>query len=149
RIGTQAEPLADIAGEAGTEIAGAGADEERIDLADRGARAPERPAPRPLGEGRRMLAGAAMKHVRIALARLGEPIEREVARADAVLAEEHALEKRARSRRKAREARRGAHRVPALFLAVARGGNRRPEADQVHDSIRLRELRKRSTASRP
>ena len=131
-VGAQAEPLGDVAGQSRAEVAGAGADEDRVDAAWRDAGALERLDGGFRGERWRMLREALVQDVGLDGERIVERIEREVAGADAAFTQQHALQQDSPRGRQRGKARRRAQGIPALALAVTRVGHCGTDTGQIH-----------------
>jgi hypothetical protein len=120
-VRTQAEPFADVAGEAGTQIAGAGADEHRVNFA-RFAVCVLQCALRSLRSQRGRVAGkAGVEYVGCQIKNLGYRFQRQVACGDTAVAAKHFFKNGARPRRQPGEWRCFLHCVPAFALGKALG----------------------------
>ena len=119
-VGRQAEPLADVARQAGAQVAGARADDDRVDVAGR--QGPHRPARarRPRRDGGRVLREPRVEHVRIERERFAQIVEREMAAADAVVAAKHLSKDRLRSRAERRKDDRTRRARPSTAVCVQR-----------------------------
>ena len=134
-VRTQTEPFADVAGEAGTQIARAGADEHGINVTGCAFRVLQR-ALRGLGGQCRCMPGeAGVQHVGRQIENLGNRFQRQVTGGDAIVAAKHFSENGARPRREPGERRGFLQRIPAFALGVAleRGGDSKP--DDEHNSV--------------
>src|SRR5260221_4867711 len=98
RIGTQVERLGDVAGEAGAQVTGTRADDDRVHLARRDAGRGEGVGGRPRGELRRVREEALVQRIGIEFEALVERVQGERAPFDAVVVVEDALEDGARAR---------------------------------------------------
>ena len=121
-IGAQPEALAHIAREPGTQVAGAGADEHRVDVARLQVRIAQCRARRRRGELGRVAREPRVQRVGVGLERFFERLQREVPRPDAVaLAQEDMLQRGLRARFQDGELRRALQCFPAFLLGVSPG----------------------------
>jgi len=133
-IRTQTEPFADIAGETGTQIAGASADEHGVNFIGFAVRVLQRVLRGLGGQCGRVLGETGVERVGRQIENFGNRFQRQVTGGDAVVAAEHFLENGARPRREPGEWRGFLHRVPAFALGVALGRGGNSESDNEHNS---------------
>ena len=135
-LGAEAQSLDEIARDAGTQVAGAGARDHRIHLSRRQAGIVERTQSGFGGEPRGMLGEAPVQRVGIDVEDLVELGRDQMARRDPVVAQKHLLDQDLRPAAQAAVMLAGPERLPALGLAVALRRRRRPEPAKEHGRSR-------------
>jgi hypothetical protein len=132
-VRAQAEPFTDVAGEAGTQIARASADEHRVNFAGFAFRVLQRVLRGFNRERGRVFGETGVEYIGRQIENFGNRFQRQMAGGDAVVAAEHFFENGARPRREPGEGRGFLHRVPAFALGVALGWGGNSKSDNEHN----------------